>query len=57
MGGGVRNVGSKFRGLDHKFRGLDQWTTFRLIALDLVERVAWDLSLALPPSTSHTTPS
>jgi len=26
------------------------------MALDLVERVAWDLSLALPPSTSHTTP-
>jgi glycerol-3-phosphate dehydrogenase len=33
-----------------------KWTTFRLMALDLVERVARDLGLSLPPSTSHTTP-
>lgn len=33
-----------------------KWTTFRLMALDLVERIAKDLGLALPPSTSHTTP-
>jgi len=33
-----------------------KWTTFRLMALDLVERIAKDLGLSLPPSTSHTTP-
>ncbi len=33
-----------------------KWTTFRLMALDLVERVARDLGLFLPPSASHTTP-
>ncbi|KIX84781.1 FAD-dependent oxidoreductase [Thermus filiformis] len=33
-----------------------KWTTFRLMALDLVERLARDLGLRLPPSTSHATP-
>jgi len=33
-----------------------KWTTFRLMALDLVERLAKDLGLALPPSKSHATP-
>ncbi|TBH21350.1 glycerol-3-phosphate dehydrogenase/oxidase [Thermus thermamylovorans] len=33
-----------------------KWTTFRLMALDLLERLARDLSLSLPPSESHRTP-
>ncbi|WP_347241626.1 FAD-dependent oxidoreductase [Thermus sp.] len=33
-----------------------KWTTFRLMALDLLERLAKDLGLALPPSSSHATP-
>ncbi|WP_117238260.1 glycerol-3-phosphate dehydrogenase/oxidase [Thermus sediminis] len=33
-----------------------KWTTFRLMARDLVERVAGDLGLTLPPSSSHATP-
>ncbi|QWK21011.1 FAD-dependent oxidoreductase [Thermus antranikianii] len=33
-----------------------KWTTFRLMALDLLERLARDLSLSLPPSPSHRTP-
>ena len=33
-----------------------KWTTFRLMALDLVERIAKDLGLTLPPSSSHATP-
>ena len=33
-----------------------KWTTFRLMALDLVERLARDLGLSLPPSESHRTP-
>ncbi len=33
-----------------------KWTTFRLMALDLVERLAHDLGLRLPPSVSHATP-
>ncbi|WP_243090415.1 FAD-dependent oxidoreductase [Thermus neutrinimicus] len=33
-----------------------KWTTFRLMALDLLERLARDLSLHLPPSESHRTP-
>ncbi|WP_243029768.1 FAD-dependent oxidoreductase [Thermus altitudinis] len=32
-----------------------KWTTFRLMALDLLERLARDLSLHLPPSQSHCT--
>lgn len=33
-----------------------KWTTFRLMALDLVARLAQDLSWSLPPSESHRTP-
>jgi glycerol-3-phosphate dehydrogenase len=33
-----------------------KWTTFRLMALDLVERLAKDIGLSLPPSASHATP-
>ena len=33
-----------------------KWTTFRLMALDLLERLAHDLGLRLPPSSSHATP-
>ncbi|GAB5601922.1 FAD-dependent oxidoreductase [Thermus sp. FJN-A] len=33
-----------------------KWTTFRLMALDLLERLAKDLGLSLPPSASHATP-
>lgn len=33
-----------------------KWTTFRLMALDLLERLAEDLALSLPPSESHRTP-
>lgn len=33
-----------------------KWTTFRRMAQDLVERIAQDLGLSLPPSPSHATP-
>ncbi|GLV48049.1 glycerol-3-phosphate dehydrogenase [Thermus sp. LT1-2-5] len=33
-----------------------KWTTFRLMAKDLLDRLDRDLGLGLPPSTSHATP-